>query len=131
MKIHVFALIFIAFSVPIVAKDRCIDSDSAHTDIYQDSFVSERYVNSMLPGALIGGGTGLLCAFLDYRFPDFWPLTWLILGIEREALVHALSADMHYGHVGHKKQLMESSSWLAAWVCYLLAYDHFKHEHRY
>jgi hypothetical protein len=145
MKLRIFALIIVAFCMLIEVKNYAhkgtinVTSDApieinydgdncGHDTSHSQSAISNSFINSILPGALFGGGTGFLCAYFDYRYPDLWPLTWFILGIQREALIHSLSTDMQHDHIGHKKTLMVSSSWLTAWITYLLTYDHFKTE---
>jgi hypothetical protein len=126
-------LLMLICVMPIAAKNcdygRDYDADQEYYIDMSKPNYGESATNTILPGAFIGFTTGLICAFLDHHYPKFWPLTWLFLGVERMAMVHALSHDMHNAQMWHKKKVMEASSVLAAWVTYLITLDHLHHKH--
>lgn len=98
--------------------------DDEYTPLSEQKIsLTEQYVNSVLSGSLVGCSIGLLTAIVDHILPDIWPITWLIFGIERQAITDAMSADMDVSHVPHRKSTMAISSCLAAWCTYYIAYE--------
>ena len=108
-----------------IAHDNTIIGDGAvaiNTDNDNDSLI-DKYFRSIVPGILVGGGSGVASAFFDHIFPGVWWLTWLIAYHERVNLINNIGHDMHNHKVSHSKSLMDLTSFLSAWIVYHYAYQ--------
>lgn len=87
-----------------------------------ESSLTEKYLNSLVPGILIGSSVGVATAFFDHIVPGLWPITWLISYEERLRFVNHISADMHNQNTSHSRSLMDLSSFVATWIAYYYSY---------
>jgi len=135
MKKNIFILICAAGFSFILNAGHCsnIHNDSV---IYEDGAVEisltvqekssliDKYLRSIIPGLLVGGGIGAISGFFDRIAPDFWALTWFVSFWQRRNLVDDISVDMQRHNLPHHKSLMELSSFIATWlVWYKTFYD--------
>ena len=102
-----------------IHDDSVIYSDVAveiSLNAHEKTSLIDKYLRSIIPGVLVGGGIGALSAFFDHIAPDFWVLTWFVSFWQRRNLVDDISADMQRQNLAHHKSLMEFCSFVATWL---------------
>ena len=116
-----FLLVIIACaSTTSYAEQYAYSGRGAHCNFIDehDASLAQAYGASIIPGAIIGGIGGALCAIIESKHPDLWPLIWFAEICEREALVEIVSFDLKKNHYYHHKRLMELSAWISSWIAY-------------
>jgi|GEM_PF-6779896 len=116
-------LLSLLFTLPgVINAGHCVAIQQEHEMETQED-LEAKYLRSIMPGILIGGGLGTISAIFDHIAPELWPITWICAMVYRTKLDEAVVTDMTNNHQPHQKALLQLSSWISSWLSYYIAYS--------
>lgn len=86
------------------------------------SSISLKYLRSLISGALVGAGTGIVSAYFDTIAPHFWPVTWFAAMNIRCDILSSMEKDLADQEVPFHDGLLRLSSFAAAWIAWYKTY---------